>query len=126
MTLQSIRHCAISLVVLFALESAVHAGQAKVDVSGAWAFEVETAAGTGSPTVTFKQDGDKLTGHYSSATLGEAELTGTINATAIAFSFTADVQGTSVPVSYKGTVENNSSMKGTISITGVGDGTFTA
>ena len=51
---------------------------ATIDVTGAWAFEVQTEAGTGTPLVTFKQDGEKLTGHYSSSVLGEAELSGSI------------------------------------------------
>jgi hypothetical protein len=126
MTLQTIRTRAATLAVLCALSAALPSAQTtKVDVSGTWVFEVQTPAGGGSPTVTLKQDGEKLTGHYSSATLGEADLTGSVSGNTIAFDFTADVQGNSVPVSYKGTVENNTSMKGTISITGVGDGTFT-
>jgi hypothetical protein len=104
----------------------VHAGQAgKVDVTGTWIFDVTTDAGTGTPTVTLKQDGDKLTGHYSSGNLGEADLTGTVKGTDVRFSFTAEVQGTSLPVNYRGTVENNSSMKGTLTISGLGEGTFT-
>ena len=46
----------------------------KVDVSGKWLFNVTTDAGTGTPTVTLKQTGDSLSGHYSSQTLGEADL----------------------------------------------------
>ncbi len=99
---------------------------ARIDVTGAWALEVVTdAAGTTTPSVTLKQDGTKLTGHYSSATLGEADVTGTLNGQAIAFSFTADVQGTSLQVSYTGTVENKDSMKGKISLGGLGEGTLT-
>jgi hypothetical protein len=55
------------------------AGQAaKVDVTGSWIFTIMSEAGTGTPTVTFKQDGEKLTGHYSSMLVGEADLTGTV------------------------------------------------
>ncbi|HRC76260.1 MAG TPA: hypothetical protein PLO33_11315, partial [Kouleothrix sp.] len=42
----------------------VHA-QSTPNLTGSWAFEVSTQAGTGNATVTFKQDGEKLTGHYS-------------------------------------------------------------
>jgi hypothetical protein len=51
-------------------------------ISGTWTFDVVTDAGTGTPTVTLKQDGEKLTGHYSSQTLGEADLTDGTPATA--------------------------------------------
>jgi hypothetical protein len=99
---------------------------AKVDVTGKWLFSVTTDAGTGTPTVTLKQDGEKLTGHYSSATLGEADLTGTLKDKQIKFSFKADLQGNALDVTYAGTVEDKDSMKGTVDIAGLGNGTFTA
>src|SRR5262245_24521116 len=53
--------------------AAVAAAQSqKIDITGAWTFEVKTDAGGGTPTVTFKQDGEKISGHYSSTNLGEA------------------------------------------------------
>lgn len=97
----------------------------KVDVTGTWAFEVQTEAGTGTPQVTFKQDGEKLTGHYSSALLGEAELTGTLKDSAIEFSVSANVQGNAITLTYTGTVEDANSMKGKVSFAGLGEGTFT-
>jgi len=97
-----------------------------VDVTGKWAFNVQTDAGTGTPTVTLKQDGEKLTGHYSSQTLGEADLTGTVKGTDIKFSFSADLQGTSLVVTYTGTVESKDSLKGTVDLGGLAQGTFTA
>ena len=116
----------LAAVVTLAFAAAVAAGQAaKVDVSGNWEFDVQTDAGAGTPAVTLKQDGEKLTGHYSSGTLGEADLTGTVKGEAVAFTFTANVQGTSLPVSYSGTVDSPTTMKGTLSIAGLGDGTFT-
>jgi hypothetical protein len=122
-----IRRAVVSAAA-FVLVAAVvaQAGQdKKFDVSGTWVFEVQTDAGSGTPTVTLKQEGEKLTGHYSSQTLGEADLTGTVKGSDLQLSFTADVQGNSVPVSYTATVESNTSMKGKISITGLGEGTFT-
>jgi hypothetical protein len=125
MMLKTIRLAAL-FVAIFSLAAAlVHAGQAKTDITGTWAFEVQTDAGGGSPTMTFKQDGEKLTGHYT-GTFGEADLTGTVKGTAVNFSFTADFQGTSITSNYKGTLENATSMKGTLDIAGVGSGTFTA
>lgn len=96
----------------------------KTDVTGEWAFTVTTDQGSGNPTFTFKQDGEKLTGKYS-GTFGSADLTGTVKGNAIQFSFTADVQGQQAPITYKGTVEKNT-MKGTLDIAGMVSGTFTA
>jgi hypothetical protein len=105
----------------------VRAGQAaNVDVSGVWAFVVESAAGTGMPTVTMTQRGDNLTGHYSSQLLGEAELVGTIKGQAIEFTVSGDVQGMKIELKYSGTVEGKDSMKGKLSAGELGDGTFTA
>src|SRR5947208_12390641 len=113
------------VALVCALSAPRGAAQAKVDVTGKWAFNVETAAGAGAPTMTFKQDGEKLTGHYT-GTFGEADLTGTVKGNAITFSFSADFQGTALTSTYKGTIENATSMKGTLEISGVGSGTFTA
>jgi hypothetical protein len=98
----------------------------KVDVSGKWLFSVTTDAGTGTPTVTLKQTGDSLSGHYSSQTLGEAELKGTVKDQKIGFSFAVEVQGTTITVTYSGTMETSDSMKGTVDLGGMASGTFTA
>jgi hypothetical protein len=95
------------------------------DVSGVWAFTIETANGTGTPTVTFKQDGEKLTGHYSSQVLGERDFTGTIKGNAINFTVEADLQGQAIKVTYSGTVDKDT-MKGKVVLGELGEGTFTA
>jgi hypothetical protein len=94
------------------------------DVAGTWALTVETAQGTGNPSVTLKQDGEKLTGSYSSQVFGEQQVTGTIKANAITFTFTASLEGNSMTVTYSGTVEKDT-MKGTVVIGNLGEGTFT-
>jgi hypothetical protein len=122
---QSVRFVSLAIVALALAVAGLNA-QAKLDITGAWLFTVDTGT-TGTPTVTFKQDGEKITGHYSSQTLGEADLTGTLKGQDLNFSFTADLQGQSVPVSYKATVSSNTEMKGTIDVAGgLASGTFTA
>lgn len=113
--------------VAFALlvVSVVSAQGQKLNIAGKWIFEVQTDAGTGTPTVTIKQDGEKVSGHYSSQTLGEADFTGTLKGQALTFNFQADLQGMAVPVTYVATVDSDSSMKGTIDIGGAASGTFT-
>ena len=73
-----------------------------------------------------KQRGDSLTGHYSSQALGEADLTGTVKDRKLTFKFVADVQGTSLAITYTGTVEATDALKGTVDIGGQATGTFTA
>lgn len=115
----------VIVIGAFVCGAAIVSAQDKVDVSGKWIFTVETSAGAGMPTVTLKQDGEKVTGHYSSMQLGEADLTGSVKGRDIAFSFTANVLDMQIPVSYTGTIEGKDAMKGKIVITGLGDGTFT-
>jgi hypothetical protein len=115
---------AAAMIVTAALSTRA-AAQAKVDVTGKWLFTVETSAGPGTPTVTLKQDGERLTGHYSSQTLGEADLTGAVRGQSLNFTFDADLQGTLVKVTYAATVESKDAMKGTIDIGGLATGTFT-
>src|SRR5579872_4432722 len=127
MTTRRMRWSAIVAVAASALlyASFAVAGQAKVDVTGKWTFNVETAAGSGTPTITLKQDGEKLTGHYSGQ-LGEADLTGTAKGNDIEIKFTVDVQGNQLNCIYSGAVDGKDSMKGKVQIVGLGDGTFTA
>jgi hypothetical protein len=116
-----------AIVVLVSMGSAARIaaqGGSKVDVTGKWAFNVETSAGAGAPTMTFKQDGEKLTGHYT-GTFGESDLTGTVKGADIAFSFSVDAQGTKINEVYTGTVDKDT-IKGKIVIEGLGEGTFTA
>jgi hypothetical protein len=115
----------VVVVVAIVCGAGVLTAQDKVDISGKWVFDVQTSAGGGMPTVTFKQDGEKLTGHYSSMTFGEVDFTGSVKGRDIAFSFTANVADMQIPVNYSGTIEGKDAMKGKIVITGLGDGTFT-
>src|SRR5712692_4623965 len=84
--------------------AALAAQAAKTDVTGKWVFAVETSAGSGAPTMTLKQEGEKLTGHYSGQ-LGEADLTGTVKGTDVSIKFTVDAQGNMLDCIYTGTVE---------------------
>ena len=94
------------------------------DVAGKWALTVETAGGTGTPSVELKQDGETLTGNYSSQVFGEQKVTGTIKGNAITFSFTTSFEGNTVTVTYSGTADA-STMKGKVTIGDLGEGTFT-
>jgi hypothetical protein len=116
----------LGTAVLALLVASAAAGQAKVDVTGKWLFTVETGAGSGAPTVTLKQDGEKLTGHYSSQNLGEADLTGMVKGQDITFTFSADAQGAQLQVTYTGKVESKDSMRGKVDLGGLAEGTFTA
>jgi hypothetical protein len=117
------RALSVVVVIVGVLATSRISAQA-TNVTGEWAFTVQTDQGGGSPTITFKQDGEKLTGKYVGQ-LGNADLTGTVKGNAIHFTFTIDAQGQQAPVTYDGTVEKNT-MKGKLDIGGMVNGTFTA
>ena len=120
------RYLTVAAVVVLSAAAIAGAGQAaKVDVTGKWAFAVETGAGSGTPVMTFKQEGEKLTGHYSGQ-LGEAELTGSVKGQNIEWKFSVDAQGQTLNAVYTGTVDGKDSMKGKVDLVGLGEGTFTA
>jgi len=126
------KHILVRSVVVAAASAAllgratVGAGQdaPRIDVTGKWTFQVQTSAGAGTPTFTFKQEGEKLTGHYSGQ-LGEADLAGTVKGKDISLSFGVDVEGVHIDVTYAGTVDSKDTMKGTVKLGGLGEGTFT-
>ncbi len=102
--------------------SASPASSAAVDLTGAWDVEVQTDQGSGNPAFIFKQEGEKLTGSYKGL-LGESALTGTVKGDKVEFSFkvSGQLEGT---VSYTGTTDGKT-MKGKVSLAGMGEGTFT-
>ena len=121
----SIRFVTVATAAVSMLSMIAFAQTAKVNLTGTWIFTVETTAGPGVPTITLRQDGEKLAGHYSGQ-LGEADLGGSVKGQEIAFSFTVDVQGTKLLCTYTGSIESNDSLKGTVDISGLAGGTFTA
>ena len=97
---------------------------APANVAGAWQLTIDTGQGTGTPSVTFQQDGEKLTGTYSSQVFGEQKVTGSVKGNAITFGFTATMEGNKFEITYTGTVEKDT-MKGKVKLGDVGEGTFT-
>lgn len=98
---------------------------AATDVTGTWIFAVESPAGSGEPTFTFRQDGEKLTGRYKGR-LGEADVTGRVRGDQITFEFRASAGGQELTVRYSGTIESPTAMKGTVEFGDFGSGSWTA
>lgn len=96
-----------------------------MNITGAWSFTVETSQGSGSPTFTFKQEGENLTGTYKGQ-FGEAPLTGTVKGADIKFAIKINAQGQDLTLAYSGKVESKDSMKGTVALGDLGEGTWKA
>jgi hypothetical protein len=93
------------------------------DVTGDWSVTVETSAGSGNPSFTFKQEGEKLTGMYKGQ-LGEGPVTGSVKGADITFSVKLNVQGQDLTVVYTGKIESKDSIKGKVVLGELGEGTF--
>ena len=116
----------LTKAVMIALVGAAEAS-AQANLSSAWTFTVDVDGSITNPAVTLVQDGETLTGHYSSETLGENDLTGTVEGSEITIMFTADLQGMPVDVLYTGTINEEGVISGTLDIGGgLVVGTFTA
>ena len=121
----SIRLVIYATAVVSMLSRIAFAQTGAVNLTGTWIFTVETTAGPGVPTITLRQDGEKLAGHYSGQ-LGEADLGGSVKGQEIAFTFTVDVQGMKLLNTYTGRIESNDALKGSVDIAGLAGGMFTA
>jgi hypothetical protein len=97
---------------------------APANIAGRWQFTVELALGTGKPLVTFKQDGEKITGTYEGR-YGKSNLEGTVKDNQVHFTVTVVAEGTTVSGVFTGTYENDR-MSGEVNYEGAGDGTWTA
>jgi hypothetical protein len=96
-------------------------------VTGKWATTLDIS-GVGPATVTleFKQDGEKITGTYTGR-YGTFPFQGTLKGRALTFTFTMNADGADVSMNFAGEVaEDNVSMRGTASIVGLGEATWTA
>ena len=116
---------ALAIVALPGIVQAQGTDEKKFDITGKWTFTVQSDVGTGTPTVTFKQVGDSISGRYSSQSLGERDFTGTLKNGKIDFSFGAETGGQAFTMSFSGMVETKDAMKGSIDFSGFATGTFT-
>lgn len=93
------------------------------NLSGEWKLNVETQQGSGKPTLTLNQQGDKLLGTYHSGRLGEAPVKGTVSGNAFKFTATGKADGQEVKMNFDGKLDGDA-ISGTIEMGGLGGGKF--
>lgn len=114
-----------SVIVAVAVAiSAAGAGAQRVlaDLTGKWTFSVVTENGTGTPAVTLKQEGEKLTGTYSSPRMGERAISGTVKGDSLRFALI----GGEVELTFAGVVVDADHLRGMVDFAGQGGAAFTA
>ena len=115
---------ALAAVALLLAGRAATQAQAKIDITGTWDIAVKSPVGNTTPTAAFKVQGENVTGTITSASFGERPITGTLKGQALEFKYQTEVAG---EILYRGTVESNDAIKGTVYIkSGDTNGTFTA
>jgi hypothetical protein len=106
------------------LLSAVEA-RAQTDVTGDWDVTIQSMQGTNSVRVTFKQDGEKLSGTLKSP-MGEMPFEGgTLVGSDLKFAFSVPVQGQPLEIMLTGKVDGES-IAGKAQFGGFGEGDWTA
>lgn len=116
---------ALGLALAFASTIAL-AAVAAHDLSGRWAFSVVTENGTGTPTVTLKQAGERLTGTYESRVMGTRTLEGSVKGDSLRFVLSTDGSADAVTLTYVGVVVDADHLKGVVDFGSMGSATFTA
>jgi hypothetical protein len=111
------------VIALFVVSIAL-VSSAPANIAGVWQFTVELEMGTGRPVVTFKQDGEKITGTYEGR-YGKSNLEGQVKDNHVEFAVTMVAEGTTVTGVFSGVFESDK-MSGSVEYEGAGDGTWTA
>ena len=97
------------------------------DLSGDWNVTLQMDTITATPALTLKQEGDKLSGEYTSQQYGKFPVTGTVKGTEMTFSVAMSIEGNSIAAVYTGVVQADGSLKGSVDIGGGAmGGSFTA
>ena len=120
-----IRRISIALAALVLTTSVAVAAIAAYDLTGKWDFAVVTENGTGTPVVTFKQAGEKLTGTYESRMLGSRTLEGTQKGDSLRFELSPTADANAVTLTFVGVIVDKDNVKGAVDFGGMGSATFT-
>ena len=97
---------------------------APAQVAGEWNATLDLGSIKGSVVLTFKQDGEKLTGTYKGR-YGTFALEGTIKGQTIEFAVAMTAEGMETQGLFAGTVEGDS-MSGGVEFEGAGEGNWYA
>jgi hypothetical protein len=118
--MQRTRFAAAALVLLTAASAT-----AQTTVAGDWDVTIQTMQGPNTVRVTFKQDGEKVSGVLKSR-MGEMPFEGgTLTGSDLKFSFTVPVQGQTLEITMTGKVEA-AAITGKANFGGFGEGDWTA
>lgn len=95
------------------------------DVTGRWQLAVVTDNGTGYPILELKQDGDRVTGSYTSNAMGARAISGRIWGDTLSFTLSPSGQGEGMVLTYTARIIGTDSLNGYVDFAGQGGAPFT-
>jgi len=98
---------------------------AQTNVTGDWDVTVVSPQGTNTTPVTFKQEGDKVSGVFKGAQGSLPFEGGTVTGSELKFTFTITTQGMQLPITLVGTIEGET-IAGKADFGGFAEGDWTA
>lgn len=99
---------------------------AQTTVAGDWDVTVTSPQGSNTTRVTFKQDGEKVSGIFKSQR-GELPFDGgTLTGKDLKFTFTVEAQGMQLPITLAGTLGDDGTITGKADFGGFAEGDWTA
>ncbi len=113
----------LATLVVFATTLFV-SGREPAKVAGKWNGALQLEAISSKPTLTFVQDGEKLTGTYQGY-YGASPIEGTVKEKEINFTVTYTIEGSKIQAAFTGTVDGDS-MGGRVEFEGAGSGSWSA
>ena len=119
------RQLAALLALGAAVTTAFTAPRLLVDLSGKWAGSVDGPQGAMPLAMSFTQKGDSLGGSIESPA-GSTPLMGMIKADSVFFVFNFDAGGQVVPINGTAIVKNDTTMAGSLEVTGMAAFPFSA
>jgi hypothetical protein len=99
---------------------------AQTTIAGDWDVTVNSPQGSNTTRVTFKQDGEKVSGIFKSQR-GELPFEGgTLTGKDLKFTFTIETQGMQLPITLAGTLADDGTMAGKADFGGFAEGDWSA
>lgn len=89
---------------------------APASVAGTWNLATNVQGNTGTPTCTFKQEAEKVTGSCSTPSGGQSDVTGEVADTKVTFRYNIEWEGNPLTLVFTGTLDTETTMKGAIDV----------
>jgi hypothetical protein len=119
-----VRIVGVVVTALLLVSTALYAAVTH-DLTGRWVLAVVTDNGTGYPVLELKQDGDKISGSYTSNAMGSRTIQGSVRGDSLFFALSASGMGEGVVLTYAAHIVTPDSLNGFVDFAGQGGANFT-